>query len=1042
MSRSPQASTPESNDNLPKRATEAARKVAPENTDHRTVDRSKLTPMMQHFAELKDQYSHAVLLYRVGDFYETFFQDARIIAEALELVLTSKEAGKGVGRVPMTGVPHHALDRYSTMLVEKGYAIAICDQVEDASVAAKEGRQVRREVTRVLTPGTLMEEEMLHARRNNFLAAVVIAKNHWGLAYADISTGEFLTTQDRELDLLVQELMRLQPSEVLIPTNAPDLGSMLRPGQTSESLPDCLPNSFCYALRPQRHFTLAEARQRLLEQFRVRSLEGLGCEHLPLGVRAAGGLLEYLKDTQKENYVALQILRTYTIADYLILDHQTRRNLEITATVRDNTFNGSLLWALDRTSTAMGGRALRRWLLQPLLEIKGIRARHDTIEELVENTELRQDIQQLLRKIYDLERLTGKASSGRANARDLVALGESLLRLPELADLAAYGSSPYLKVIQNVPPQLEELGHTLQEHLVESPPLHLTEGKLIRPQVNQQLDEMRAQAEEDQQWIANLEVTEREKTDIPKLKVGFNKTFGYYISVPRAKTAQVPDDYIRKQTLVNEERYITPELKEREARILTAREDLNRLEYEIFVGLRHEVGLEADRIRGVSRAVAALDVLCGLAEVAVYQGYCRPDMDQSREIRIIDGRHPVVEQSLPSGLFVPNSASLGQNKLKVEEEFKVGRLKVVREAWPKGQGSSEFNVENSNEQPSNQQPDNEQPDNEQPATDTNLQPSNEQPDNEQPANLQPANLQPANLQPANLQPSNLQPSNLQPSNLQPATDTNLQPANLQPANLQPATDTNLQPSTLQPSTVQPATETDIPDLIILTGPNASGKSCYLRQVGLIQLMAQVGSFVPASEASLGICDRIFTRVGAVDDLATGQSTFMVEMNETANILNHATDKSLVLLDEIGRGTATFDGLSIAWAVGEYLAMEIKARTIFATHYHELNELASILPNVANYQVTVKELANEIIFLHQVQPGGANRSYGIEAGRLAGLPTSVIKRAKQVMKQIEKHSKIALGLRKGIGKQLSARNTTGQKVTDQEVTIEQLDIFDD
>ncbi|NEP48330.1 MAG: DNA mismatch repair protein MutS [Moorea sp. SIO3C2] len=1014
MSRSPQASTPESNDNLPKRATEAARKVAPENTDHRTVDRSKLTPMMQHFAELKDQYSHAVLLYRVGDFYETFFQDARIIAEALELVLTSKEAGKGVGRVPMTGVPHHALDRYSTMLVEKGYAIAICDQVEDASVAAKEGRQVRREVTRVLTPGTLMEEEMLHARRNNFLAAVVIAKNHWGLAYADISTGEFLTTQDRELDLLVQELMRLQPSEVLIPTNAPDLGSMLRPGQTSESLPDCLPNSFCYALRPQRHFTLAEARQRLLEQFRVRSLEGLGCEHLPLGVRAAGGLLEYLKDTQKENYVALQILRTYTIADYLILDHQTRRNLEITATVRDNTFNGSLLWALDRTSTAMGGRALRRWLLQPLLEIKGIRARHDTIAELVDNTGLRQDLQQLLRKIYDLERLTGKASSGRANARDLVALGDSLLRLPELADLAAYGSSPYLKVMQNVPPQLEELGHTVQEHLVESPPLHLTEGKLIRPQVNQQLDEMRGQAEEDQQWIANLEVTEREKTDIPKLKVGFNKTFGYYISVPRAKTAQVPDNYIRKQTLVNEERYITPELKEREARILTAREDLNRLEYEIFVGLRHEVGLEAERIRGVSRAVAALDVLSGLAEVAVYQGYCRPDMDQSREIRIIDGRHPVVEQSLPSGLFVPNSASLGQNKLKVDGELKVqGELKVGR---LKVEGYSEFKVDGELKV-----------EEELKVESSNEQPDNQQLDNQQPSNLQPSNLQPAtdtNLQPANEQPANEQPANEQPANEQPATNTNLQPANEQPANL------------------QPSTETDNPDLIILTGPNASGKSCYLRQVGLIQLMAQVGSFVPASEASLGICDRIFTRVGAVDDLATGQSTFMVEMNETANILNHATDKSLVLLDEIGRGTATFDGLSIAWAVGEYLAMEIKARTIFATHYHELNELASILPNVANYQVTVKELANEIIFLHQVQPGGANRSYGIEAGRLAGLPTSVIKRAKQVMKQIEKHSKIALGLRKGIGKQLSARDATGQKVTDQRVTIEQLDIFDD
>jgi DNA mismatch repair protein MutS len=866
-----------------------------------------------------------MLLYRVGDFYETFFQDARRLAEELELVLTSKDAGKGVGRVPMTGVPHHALDRYCTMLVEKGFAIAICDQVEDAAVAAKEGRQVRREITRILTPGTLLDEGMLNARRNNFLAAAVIAGNHWGLAYSDISTGEFLTTQSTNLELLAQELMRLQPSEVLIPTNAPDLGSMLRPGEKSEHLPECLPNSFCYTFRPQTPFSPGEARQRLLERFKVRSLEGMGCEHLPLGVRAAGGLLEYLEDTQKENYVALQTLRTYTIADYLILDHQSRRNLEITATVRDNTFHGSLLWAIDRTSTSMGGRALRRWLLQPLIDIKGIRARHDTIQELVENTGLREDLRQLLRGIYDLDRLTGRAGSGKANARDLVALADSLLKLPELAELAAYGSSPYLRALQKVPPELEQLGHKLRAHLVESPPLHLTEGNLIRPGINPQLDEMRVTAEDDQRWIANLEVTERERCGIPTLKVGFNKTFGYYISITRSKADQVPDNYIRKQTLTNEERYITPELKEREARILTAREDLNRLEYEIFAELRNEVSELAEQIRNVSRAVAAIDVLCGLAEVAVQQGYCRPTIVEGREITIIDGRHPVVEQSLPPGFFVPNSAYLGQEGLKVEgseEELKVSKLKV--------EGSQD---------------------------------------------------------------------NLQPSNLQPSTPNNR------------------------------------PDLIILTGPNASGKSCYLRQVGLVQLMAQTGSFVPAKSATLGICDRIFTRVGAVDDLATGQSTFMVEMNETANILNHATAKSLVLLDEIGRGTATFDGLSIAWAVAEYLATEIQARTIFATHYHELNELASLLPNVANYQVTVKELADQIIFLHQVQPGGADRSYGIEAGRLAGLPAPVIQRAKQVMSQIEKHSKIAVGLRKGIQKKRSQPNAAAQ-----ETPVEQLDIF--
>ncbi|MEH2310019.1 MAG: DNA mismatch repair protein MutS [Nostoc sp.] len=841
-------------------------------SDHRQVDRSKLSQMYLHYVETKDKYPHAVLLYRVGDFFECYFQDAVKLAQELELVLTSKQAGEQ-GRVAMSGVPHHAWERYTTMLVEKGYAVVICDQVEDASEAA--GRLVRREVTRILTPGTLLEEGMLKSSRNNYLAAVVIAANHWGLAYADISTGEFLTTQGSDLEHLTQELMRLQPSEVLVPTNAPDLGSLLRPGETSPHLPQCLPPSFCYSLRSQVPFSQAEARPRLLQKFKVRSLEGLGCDHLPLAVRAAGGLLEYLEDTQKENPISLQKLRTYTDKDYLIVDNQTRRNLEITQTVRDGTFHGSLLWALDRTSTAMGGRALRRWLLQPLLDIKGIRARLDTIQELMENTPLRQDLRQLLRQIYDLERLTGRAGSGTANARDLVALADSLSRLPELSHLVTEARSPFLKALQKVPSVLEELAEKLHAHLVESPPILIKEGGLIRPSVNSLLDERKATVEADQQWIANLEVDERTNTGISTLKVGFNKTFGYYISISRTKADQVPANYIRKQTLTNEERYITPDLKEREARILTARDDLNQLEYEIFTALREEVAQEAEVIRNLSRAVAAADVLCGLAELAVHQGYCRPEMLSGREINIVDGRHPVVEQSLPAGFFVPNSTQLGSGEL--------------------GEEISEEEI------------------------------------------------------------------------------------------------------------------SPLPDLIILTGPNASGKSCYLRQVGLIQLMAQIGSFVPAKFARLGICDRIFTRVGAVDDLATGQSTFMVEMNETANILNHATSRSLVLLDEIGRGTATFDGLSIAWAVAEYIAVDIRARTIFATHYHELNELASILPNVANYQVTVKELPDQIIFLHQVQPGGADKSYGIEAGRLAGLPAVVIQRAKQVMGQIEKHSKIAMGL---------------------------------
>lgn len=873
--------------------------------DYRSIERSLLTPMFQQYAEIKDQYPNALVLYRIGDFFETFFQDAITVARELELVLTSKEAGKEVGRVPLSGIPHHALERYCAQLVEKGYAIAICDQVEDPATAQG---LVRREVTRVITPGTVLEDGMLTARKNNFLAALVVAGSHWGLAYADVSTGEFLTTQSTEVEALVQELMRLQPSEVLVPTDAPDLGGLLRPGEKSPHLPDWLPPQFCYTLRSQRPFEQHEARQRLLQTFRVRSLEGFGCEHLALAVRAAGGLLEYLEDTQKDNPVLLQPLCTYTITEYLVIDHQTRRNLEITQTSRDGTFHGSLLWAIDRTTTAMGGRLLRRWILQPLLDVTTIGDRQDTITELVSDGTLRQMLQHLLKQIYDLERLTGRAGSGTANARDLVALADSLARLPDLAALVASATSSYLMALQTVPTELEKLGLHLRAHLHDNPPIILTEGNLIRSGVNEQLDRMRQQVDEDQQWIAQLEVTERERTGIPTLKVGYNKAFGYYISISRAKTEQAPSDYIRRQTLTNEERYVTSELKERESRILHARQALNQLEYDLFVELRKEVCQHADAIRTIAKAIASVDALAGLAEVAVYQNYCRPTLTNGREICITEGRHPVVEQSLPAGFFVPNGATLG-----------------------------------------NPTP--------------------------------------------------------------PPSDAS-------------------------------------PDLIILTGPNASGKSCYLRQIGLIQLMAQVGSFVPARSATLSVCDRIFTRVGAVDDLATGQSTFMVEMNETANILNHATPRSLVLLDEIGRGTATFDGLSIAWAVAEHLATEIAARTIFATHYHELNELASILPNVANYQVTVKELPDQIVFLHQVQPGGADRSYGIEAGRLAGLPASVIRRAKQVMTQIEAHSRIAVGLRKGKGsakngKRDSPKETQCDRASESAAKfepVEQLDMF--
>jgi DNA mismatch repair protein MutS len=882
------APTPDMTDS-PEPTPEIADRKAP-HIDYRRLERSKITPMFQHYIEVKEMNPNALLLYRVGDFFECFFQDAAIISRELELVLTSKDGGKEIGRVAMTGVPHHALERYSRQLVEKGYAVAICDQVEDAAEAAAEKRMVERAITKLLTPGTLTDEGMLNARRNNFLAAVVIAGENWGLAYADISTGEFHATQDRDLASLTLELTRLHPSEVLVPTNAPDPNRLLRAGERSEHLPDCFPDSFCYSLRSQTPFTLTEAKNRLLMTYRVKSLEGMGCEHLPLATRAAGGLLEYIEDTQKANRVPLRTLRAYTLSEFLVLDGQTRRNLEITQTVRDGSFYGSLLWAIDSTVTAMGSRALRRWLLQPLLDSQGIHARQETIQELAENTPLRQNIRQKLRDIYDMERLSGRVAAGTANARDLLALSESLVRLSDLAEIVREGKSPYLKALRKVPADLEQLGRRAIEHLVETPPLHLKEGGIIRDGIDAHLDEQRRHYQEDMAWLTNLEITERERTGISNLKVSFNKTFGYYISLPRSKAEQAPKNYIRKQTLVNEERYITPELKEKESRILTAEDELHKLEYEIFVDLRTQIAQFADEIREAAARVAALDVLAGLAEVAVYQGFCRPEIVPGRLIEITDGRHPVVEKSIGQAFFVPNCSDLGD-----------------------------------------------------------------------------------------------------------------------------------------------ADGVEYPDLIILTGPNASGKSCYLRQVGLIQLLAQTGSFVPAKSARISLCDRIFTRVGAVDDLATGQSTFMVEMNETANILNHATERSLVLLDEIGRGTATFDGLSIAWAVAEYIATEIRARTIFATHYHELNELASILSNVANYQVTVKELPSEIVFLHQVRPGGADKSYGIEAGRLAGLPPSVIDRALQVMGQIEKHSKIAIGLRKGIQKMKPARDTEHR-------SIQQLDIF--
>jgi DNA mismatch repair protein MutS len=825
---------------------------------HGLVDPEALTPMLRHYVALKAAHPERVLLYRLGDFYECFFEDAIRVSRLLELTLTGKEAGKRIGRVPMAGIPHHAADRYCAELVRRGLGVALCDQLETTPAR---GALLKRGITRILTPGTVLEDGMLAARRNNWLAAVVLEQGHWGLAVADASTGEFRLLQRQGSDRLHQELLQLQPAELLWPAAGTD---------AEPAAPAWAPDAIHRTPLPLTPFTLPEARRTLLERFQLASLDGLGLAELPLALRAAGGLVRYLDDTQpvaaadaSAGLVPLDLPTVQHADDQLVLDAQTRRNLEITQTQRDGQFHGSLLWALDRTMTAMGARALRRWLEAPLMDLEAIRQRQEGIGVLVANRGLRLALRRLLRPMGDLERLAGRAGAGSASARDLVALADGLERLPRLAALLAPATAASFAPLQQPDPDLAQLAAQVRHTLVDTPPLSLSDGGLIHDGVDGRLDGLRNRLDDQDGWLAAQEREERQRSGIPTLRLQFHRTFGYFLAVTRARAARVPDHWIRRQTLANEERFVTPELKAREGRILQLRARAAQREFELFVALRQLVGAQADRIRQAARHVAALDALASLAEVAASQGYCRPQLDTSRCLEVEAGRHPVVEQLLVEESFTANGIHLG--------------------------------------------------------------------------------------------------------------------------------------------------EPGHPDLVVLTGPNASGKSCYLRQTGLLQLMAQIGSWIPARSARLGLADRIFTRVGAVDDLASGQSTFMVEMAETANILHHATDRSLVLLDEIGRGTATFDGLSIAWAVAEHLAEGLRARAVFATHYHELNELASLLPGVANYQVLVEETGDRLLFLHQVRPGGASRSYGIEAARLAGVPPQVVRRARQVLGRIEANSHVAVGL---------------------------------
>ena len=813
---------------------------------HSQVDQSQLTPMLRHYVEVKAAHPERVLLYRLGDFFECFFEDAITLSRLLELTLTGKEGGKAIGRVPMAGIPHHAAERYCSELIRRGFSVALCDQLE--ATPAK-GALLKRDITRVLTPGTVLEEGMLSARRNNWLAAVVVEPAHskeplrWGLASADVSTGEVQVMQRVDSDALHQQLAQLAASELL----------WSEPGEAPAWCPDRL-RVTPVASTP---FSRPAAEAALLKHYKLSSLDGLGLPELPLALRAMGGLLAYLRDTQpldETSTVPLEIPHIIHNGDALVLDAQTRRNLELTATQRDGVLQGSLLWAIDRTLTAMGGRCLRRWIEAPLMDLAMILSRQALVSALVEQRSQRQSLRRLLRPMGDLERLAGRAGAGHAGARDLVAIADGLERLPQLAarlDGTMSGGPTWLGDLLQPDPALQELASSIRHALVDAPPLSLSEGGLIHDGVDPLLDGLRNQLDDQDAWLSQQEQQERRLSGNSNLRLQYHRTFGYFLAVSKAKAGAVPVHWIRRQTLANEERFITPNLKQQEGTIFQLRSRAYQREYELFCRLRAQVGAMAVPIRQAARSVAGLDALTSLADVAAIGGYCAPEMMESRELRLEGARHPVVEQLLVNTRFTANDVQLGNGT----------------------------------------------------------------------------------------------------------------------------------------------------DLVVLTGPNASGKSCYLRQIGLIQLLAQIGSWVPATKARIGIADRIFTRVGAVDDLAAGQSTFMVEMAETANILHHATDRSLVLLDEIGRGTATFDGLSIAWAVSEHLAGDLQARTVFATHYHELNNLADEKSNVANFQVLVQETGDDLVFLHKVSSGGASRSYGIEAARLAGVPTTVVQRAREVLDQL-------------------------------------------
>jgi DNA mismatch repair protein MutS len=808
------------------------------------VNTEDVTPIRRQYLEIKRQHPDAILFFRLGDFYETFDGDAEIAARELDIVLTSRNVAKGV-RVPMAGIPYHAAENYLARLIEKGFHVAICEQVGDQPVRGL----VPREVTRVVTPGTIVEPGLLPGDGNNYLASLIVQEERAGLAYVDITTGEFSATEIRAADVLGTvraELLRLNPAEILLPESF-----------TKE---DGWPGHITHL--PHWRFEPGRCQQILQEHFQTASLDGFGLRGAPLAAAAAGAIVQYLQDTQPAALRLLTSLSSYEISGFMTLDSATRRNLELTQTLRGGTQQGTLLGVLDHTITPMGRRLFIQWVSKPLLDIAEICARQEGVAYFVAAGLIRGEVMEALKPLADLERLTQRIVGGSAQPRDLVALRGTLRQLPKIRAVLAEGS-PALRDVLDEFHVCEDALDLLEAAIEEEPPATLQNVGVIKAGYSAELDGIVERSRHAREWIAGLEAKERKRTGIKTLKVGYNKVFGYYLEVTRANSGSVPPEYIRKQTLVNAERFITPELKEYETLVLNAEERIKELEARLFREICARLGESAARLLATARAIARLDVLCSLAHAAVINDYVRPEILSEDVLEIVEGRHPVVEQMLSGERFVPNDAI-----------FEPGER--VR---------------------------------------------------------------------------------------------------------------------------------------IITGPNMSGKSTFLRQTALIVLMAQIGCFVPAEKARIGLVDRIFTRIGAQDEIYAGQSTFMVEMVETANILHHATSRSLLILDEIGRGTSTYDGVSIAWAVVEYIHNHphLRAKTLFATHYHELTQLAELLPGVRNYNVAVSEAEGKVVFLHRIVPGGADRSYGIHVGQLAGLPRPVVQRAGEILRQLEASSGKAVRL---------------------------------